>query len=71
MTVLVSLVVILLVAALVGRTVARARPGVRPSRARPRAGLGIELPDVVGGRRAAPPSVHLPDTEAHRSRRRA
>ncbi|WP_337062249.1 hypothetical protein [Kineococcus sp. G2] len=50
-TVLVSLVVILLVAALVGRTVARSRPGARPSTGRPSAGLGIELPDVVGDHR--------------------
>ncbi|WP_432497854.1 hypothetical protein [Kineococcus auxinigenes] len=54
MTVLVSLVVILLVAALVGRTVARSRPGARPRSGEPRAGLGIELPDVVGERRTRP-----------------
>ncbi|MCI2237831.1 hypothetical protein MO973_41360 [Paenibacillus sp. TRM 82003] len=52
MTLVVSLVVILLVAALVGRTVARSRPGARPSAGEPRAGLGIELPDVLGERPA-------------------
>ncbi|WP_432496941.1 hypothetical protein [Kineococcus gypseus] len=46
MTLVLSLVVILLVAALVGRTVARSRPGAGPVRTRP--GLGIELPDVTG-----------------------
>ena len=57
MTVLVSLVVILIVAALVGRTCARSRPGARPAGAPP-TGLGIELPDVVGERGA--PAVRGP-----------